>query len=628
MPVARLGADSTLPSLGPLLESPYRIEPPIPQEIVDGSRYGFPRTLHPYRMQDDYGREREDRSLVTVTLENASLRAVLLPELGGRLWELLDKRTGTQLLHTPPAIQLANLALRNAWFAGGIEWNIGTRGHSPTTCSPLHTALVRTPDGRTVVRMWEFERLRRVVFSVDVWLPDDSPLLFTTVRITNPAAEAVPMYWWSNAAVPEAPGTRVVAPATSAFRTDYGDGIRRATPTDDDGVDGTWPTRSPAACDYFFDVPAGERPWIASVGADGTGLALLSTPRLRGRKLFTWGGGPGGDRWQAWLSPEGGRYFEIQAGLAQTQFEHVPLAGRSVCTWTEAYGSIRADTAVAHGTDWSAAVAHCGERVAALLEGRSLEAVHERMQGWAAVPPETPVVRGSGWGALEDALRARLGRPALGGPGTPFSPDSLGGEQRPWLDLLETGRFDGAGSDVAGDEWARLLREAPPTAGSLLALAVLAHADGRTAEADRSYRASLAAAPSSGGHRGLALLALETGDAEAAADHYERACALDRADRALLTEAVTALLAHGGAIRALVLLDAARTGTDTGRLAFLRATALADAGRIAAAAALLEAGFDVADLREGENSIHALWQRVRPGEPVPARYQFDMRAER
>lgn len=625
IPVASLGRDNPLPMVGPLLENPYRITPPIPQEIVDGSRYGHPRNLYPYQLQDGYGRERADRALRTVTLENELLRAVLLPELGGRLWELLDKRTGKHLLHTPPAIQFANLALRNAWFAGGIEWNIGTRGHSPTTCSPLHTALVRTPDGQTVVRMWEFERLRGVVFTIDLWLPGDSPLLFTTVRVTNPAADAVPMYWWTNAAVREDGGTRVVAPADSAFRTDYGEGIRRTTPTDDDGADCTWPSRNPAARDFFFDLPAGARPWITSVDADGDGLAMLSTPLLRGRKLFTWGRGPGGDRWQEWLSPEGRRYFEIQSGLAQTQFQHVTLPARSELAWTEAYGNVSADPGLAHSRDWSTAVEHCGSRVAALLDGRALDSVHALMRGWADEPPERPVLAGTGWGALESLRRTRRGEAALGGPGAPFDAGSLGEDQQPWLDLLEDGTFAGARTYVAGDDWQGLLQSTPVTGQSLLHLAVIAHADGRTEDAAESYQRSLDAQPSSGAHRGLALLALDRHDVEAAAGHYELACSIDRADPSLLVEAAAALLARGLPGRALALIDRAETSPGNGRLAFLRATALADTGDTAGAAALLAAGFDVADLREGENSVHALWERVRPGEPVPARYQFDMR---
>jgi hypothetical protein len=624
MPVAHLGPDNPLPMVGALLEAPYRIGPPIPQEIVEGSRYGYPRNLYPYQLQDDYSRERPDRALRTVTLENEFLRAVFLPELGGRLWELLDKRTGKQLLHTPPAIQFANLALRNAWFAGGIEWNIGTRGHSPTTCSPLHTALVPTPDGRTVLRMWEFERLRGVVFTIDAWLPAGSRLLFTTIRIVNPTAEAVPMYWWTNAAVPEDGATRVVAPADSAFRTDYTEGITRATPTDDGGVDCTWPSRNPAARDFFFDLPPGARPWILSADADGDGLAMLSTPLLRGRKLFTWGGGPGGDRWQEWLSPGDGRYFEIQAGLAQTQFQHVPLPGQSEFSWTEAYGNAAVSPHAAHGTDWHAAVQHCDERLTALLDGRTLHSVGDAMREWADEPPGRRVTSGTGWGALESLLRARRGEAALAGPGTPFDPDSVGDDEQPWLDLLETGTFAGATGYVAGGDWAELLRTAPASGQGQLHLAVLAHAEGRTQDAEASYRRSLELQPNGRAHRGLALLALDSGEVERAAEHYELACSLDD-HPALAVEAAAALVGHGLPGRALALIDRAQAAPAHGRLAFLRATALADTGDTASAAAILEAGLDVADLREGENAVHSLWQRIRPGEPIPERYQFDMR---
>ena len=59
----------------------------------------------------------------------------------------------------------------------------------------------------------------------------------------------------------------------------------------------------------------------ASLDADGAGLAQTSTARLRGRKLFVWGAGEGGRRWQEWLTePGSGGYAEIQAGLAKLGF--------------------------------------------------------------------------------------------------------------------------------------------------------------------------------------------------------------------------------------------------------------------------------------------------------------------
>jgi hypothetical protein len=79
-----------------------------------------------------------------------------------------------------------------------------------------------------------------------------------------------------------------------------------------------------------------------------------STAGLPGRKLFVWGVGPGGDRWQERLSGPGHRYLEIQAGLATTQFEHLVLAADGQVSWTEAIGSLDLAAHDAH-QQWVAA---------------------------------------------------------------------------------------------------------------------------------------------------------------------------------------------------------------------------------------------------------------------------------
>ena len=115
------------------------------------------------------------------------LTATFLPGYGGRLWSLVHRPTGRELLHRNPILQPANLALRDAWLAGGVEWNIGATGHWPLTCSPLHAVRLSAPDGTPVLRMYEFERLRRVVMTVDAWLPAGSPTLMVHVALHNPA---------------------------------------------------------------------------------------------------------------------------------------------------------------------------------------------------------------------------------------------------------------------------------------------------------------------------------------------------------------------------------------------------------------------------------------------------------
>ncbi len=624
--LAELGPENPLPMVGEPLQTPVSFDASVPVEIVERAATGYPRCLHPYRAQDGYSRVRTERELRAVVLENERLTAVFLPELGGRLWELVDRPTGTSLVHTPPAIQFANLALRNAWFAGGIEFNIGTRGHSPTTCSPLHAALLPGPDGTEVLRMWEYERLRGVVTTIDAWLPPGSPSLYVRVTVRNPGEVAVPMYWWTNAAVPQVPGTRVVAPGASAFRTDYDGGVTRVDPRDDDGVDCTWPARNPAARDFFFDLPQGALPWIAAVDEHGGGLTMLSTAALPGRKLFTWGSGPGGRRWQRWLNPEGdGDYFEIQSGLAPTQFEHVRLEGRAELAWTEAYSSAGVDPAVVHGDDWSAAVAHCGERLAA--RSAELAAADEALGRMRDRPPVVPVLAGSGWGALEQRRSRASGEaPAAVDPGAPFADETLGAAQRPWLDLLEHGRFPGAAHFVAGDGWRRLLDAAPADGATLLHRATLAHAEGRLDDAAECYTASLDTGGSATAHRGLALLLLASGDVDAAARHLQAACTLDPASRAILVEAATALLAAGCPDRALALLDAtAVPAVEEGRTGYLLALAATRTGDPARAGRLLDAGLEVPDLREGEDSLADLWREARPGVAVPAALRFDMR---
>ena len=305
--------------------------------------YGALPSVLPHLLQSDYGRERRPVDHPVAVLENERLSATFLLGLGGRLWSLRDRRTGRELLHSPGTLQLANLGLRDAWFAGGVEWNLGLTGHTPLTCSPLHASRVLADDGTPVLRLHEYERMRGLVFQVDASLPDGSAHLLVHVTVTNPADATVPLYWWSNAAVPQAEDVRVLTPATSAWTFDDARVVRQVPMPVLDGVDRSYPTRNPAAVDYFFDLAASPRPWVAALDGTGSGLVQSSTPRLRGRKLFVWGTGPGGRHWQEWLTPGGPPYLEIQAGVARTQLEHVPMPGGVRWSWLETYGPLDAD---------------------------------------------------------------------------------------------------------------------------------------------------------------------------------------------------------------------------------------------------------------------------------------------
>lgn len=44
-------------------------------------------------------------------------------------------------------LRFSNLAIRNAWFSGGVEWNLGIIGHNPLSTEPLYVAKTQTDEG-------------------------------------------------------------------------------------------------------------------------------------------------------------------------------------------------------------------------------------------------------------------------------------------------------------------------------------------------------------------------------------------------------------------------------------------------------------------------------------------------
>src|SRR5690606_3917876 len=182
-------------------------------------RYGQVSSIHPYLLQDQYTRERTDSPMRVAVLENDLMRAEFAVDLGGRLVRLLDKTTGRDLVYRNTVFQPAKLGLRDAWFSGGVEWNIGMRGHWPLTCAPLYAAALTAPDGEPVLRMWEYERIRGLIVQIDATLDSQVAGLHVRVRVRNPHAEETGMYWWTNIAVAQTEGSRVFAPATHAYQT-------------------------------------------------------------------------------------------------------------------------------------------------------------------------------------------------------------------------------------------------------------------------------------------------------------------------------------------------------------------------------------------------------------------------
>jgi hypothetical protein len=618
LPTADVGPENPFP---PIRRTPKVLmdnHDELPAEMRQNMEYGWLGSALPCLQQDGYARELVTQDIPTLVLENAHLKATVLPSLGGRLYSLVHKASGQELLYRNPVLQPANLALRNAWFAGGVEWNLGSTGHWTGTCSPMHAARVEGPDGTPILRLWEWERTRNLVTQLDFWLPEDSEFLYVGARIQNPSSEPVPAYWWSNIAVEQSPRTRVLVPADQAWQHGYGNRLDLVDVPSQDGVDLSYPMNHRRAIDFFFEPLPDQRPWIAALDADGNGLVQTSTERLRGRKMFVWGESVGGRRWQEWLSPgmTNDGYCEIQAGLARTQLEHLKLPGATSWHWLEAYGRLAVDPSVAHAEDWETARSGVGGDLESLLSATELA---DREQHWLTVADAAPseqLVTGSGWGALE--LR-RTGWKVSSG--TPFAEASMSERERAWLPVLE-GRLPATDHQVAPDGtlvgWRELL-EAIEDDNWLswyhrgVARWYADDSDG----AIEAWTKSVELQPNPWAYRNLAVV---TGEET----YWESAVGSSPSRVELAAEALDAVR---GPV-ATRILDKAGALLDDPRIRLALVRLLLEQGDPAGAEALLDEGIELPGLREGDNDLAGLWreiqQRLGTDRPVPPAYEFGM----
>jgi hypothetical protein len=610
-------------------DMPVAAHASLPAELARTLGKGCGRRVLPYRLQDRYDRERQLRVFRAIFLENEHLKATFLPELGGRLISLFHKPTQRELLFNNPVFQPANLALRDAWFAGGIEWNIGQFGHAFHTCAPVFAAAIPGLAGETGLRLYDFERCKGLLWQLDFYLPPGAKFLYAFTRVVNPRPEEVAMYWWTNVAIPETPKVRVLAPADQSVYVQYGSegsgtryGLAQLPRLPSlGGKDGTYPRNSHFANEFFCQCPDASMPWQAALDEHGAGFIEASTQPLTVRKLFCWGTHRGGQRWKEFLSVPGREYVELQAGLGPTQQHTVPMPANSQWTWLQAFGAIQADPAKVHGEEWPTAWRSVDAALQHELVPASLARLHRDCAAKADHASAQLVSLGAGWGALE-ARRRAVQQEAAFPAAFVFPEATLQPEQARWLALLADGRLpeqaDPAqppGEWMIQPEWHALLEQSLQQPANrhwfaLLHLGVMRAEAFDEAGAAAAWEASLRHLPSPWAWRNLAALALRRGqplEAQAGYSHaWQLAAASGTPDISFALERLVALLdAHQ--------MDAAWDFYQQLPAAF---RAVGSLRVLAARAALARSDLDfveaalageIASLREGARDLTDLW---------------------
>ena len=165
-----------------------------------------PNGVSPYMSYSETSNRPVPKRYRMISLENEKVKAIICPDLCGKVISLTHKESGKEVLYRPDVIKYTRILPRFYFVAGGIEVSFPI-SHSPTQNEPVLYQIDHTGD-RTYVTCGERESHYGMQWSVEYSLGDKDECLTQRVVYYNPGKQAYPWMSWSNAALPCAPDTQ------------------------------------------------------------------------------------------------------------------------------------------------------------------------------------------------------------------------------------------------------------------------------------------------------------------------------------------------------------------------------------------------------------------------------------
>ena len=290
--------------------------------------------IYPYTMQDHLLRKLENVTYKALFVENEYLKVTMLPELGGRIYSVLDKTTNKDMFYLNKVIKPSMIAMRGAFISGGVEWNSGPQNHTITTMSPVNGIVGQDADGTAFIEVSNLEQSLRTTWVVRVSLHPGKAFLDESIRMFNPTDAVNPYYFWNNTAFVQLPGTRFIYPMR--LGTDHGGEQFFNWPVDK-GKDLTWTKNYEGGTSIFAVNAAYDFFGAYDVDLDQGIVQVANHHEHPGKKAWTWGTGEYGRISQESLTDDGTKYIEVQSGPLPTQADFGMFAPGGSIAWRECW---------------------------------------------------------------------------------------------------------------------------------------------------------------------------------------------------------------------------------------------------------------------------------------------------
>jgi len=324
----------------------YLIGPPDPnpQFYFGGNSQGAQHRIYPYPVYDNLTTEEKDKTYKMVYLENEYVKIGILPELGGKVFEAIDKTNGYEFIYHQHVIKPALISLLGAWISGGIEWDL-PHHHRATSLLPVQYKIEEDADGSKTVWVGELELRDRMCWAVGLTLHPGKSYLEAAFRMINRTPVPTSMLSFSNVAVHVNDTYQIIFPPSTQFVTFHGKRDFTTWPIATTkyagsdftaGVDVSWyknhyNATSMFAWNYQDDFFAGyDHRKNAGI------LSIADHNVAPGKKFWTWGNSPRGRAEDHLLTDSDGPYVELMVGAySDNQPDYTWLQPFESRTWTQ-----------------------------------------------------------------------------------------------------------------------------------------------------------------------------------------------------------------------------------------------------------------------------------------------------
>ncbi len=347
--------DTVQTSIGEITLPTYRLTGENPNPVFH-SRYGVAH-IYPYTLQDEIDSIPTDVQYRTLVIENKYLCVTVLPELGGRVYSVFDKISDREVFYKNPVIKFSPLAIRGAFFSGGVEFSFPV-AHAPTTADTVNWDIREEKDGSASIFIGGLEHISGMRWTIKLTLFPDRCALAQDVRLFNPTPIPGRYHYWTNASLDSDAKTEFVYPLQRVRSYEFAGTAswpvaRLDLITSEPGLPGMegvpmWPAdRIHEPFNFRW-----EKDMLAQVSVFGrlvewdyfgawqhtydTGYAHYADSRdVSGMKLWSWGTSEVGVVNQTALMDDGSLYAETQCGAMETQLDFDFLEPGVTKTWRE-----------------------------------------------------------------------------------------------------------------------------------------------------------------------------------------------------------------------------------------------------------------------------------------------------